>query len=77
MLGGALLGQKKFTEAEPLLRKGYEGMKQRAANVPPPGKRRLTEAAERLVALFEATGNQEEAARWRRELEACAKTPQG
>ncbi len=27
MLGGALLGQKKYAEAEPLLLKGYEGMK--------------------------------------------------
>jgi tetratricopeptide (TPR) repeat protein len=28
-LGGALLGQKKYAEAEPLLRQGYEGMKAR------------------------------------------------
>ena len=29
MLGGALLGQKKYAEAEPLLLKGYAGMKRR------------------------------------------------
>jgi hypothetical protein len=28
MLGGSLLGQKKSAESEPLLWKGYEGMKQ-------------------------------------------------
>jgi hypothetical protein len=30
LLGGALLGQKKYAEVEPLLLKRYEGMKQRA-----------------------------------------------
>ena len=29
LLGGSLLGQKKYAEAEPLLLSGYEGMKQR------------------------------------------------
>ncbi len=29
MLGGLLLGQKKYEEAEPLLLAGYEGMKER------------------------------------------------
>ena len=50
MLGGALLGQAKqlqatdaaaatakFTEAEPLLVQGYEGMQQREATIPPEG----------------------------------------
>jgi hypothetical protein len=68
LLGGALLGQKKYADAEPLLVKGYEGMKQRAAKIPPPARRRLSEAVERLVALYEATGNKEEAATWRKEL---------
>ena len=35
MLGGALLGQKKYAEAEPLLLAGYEGTKQREATIPP------------------------------------------
>ena len=38
MLGGALLGQKKYAEAEPLLLAGYEGMKARADKIPPQGK---------------------------------------
>ena len=46
-LGEALLGQKKHADAEPLLIKGYEGMKQRAAKVPPQVKvLRLREALE-------------------------------
>ena len=56
MLGGALLGQKKYADAEPLLLAGYEGMKKQEAKIPPPGKIRLTEAVERLVQLYEATG---------------------
>ena len=35
MLGEALLDQKKFADAEPLLLSGYEGMKQREATIPP------------------------------------------
>ena len=35
MLGGSLLGQKKYAEAEPLLLSGYEGMKQREEQHPP------------------------------------------
>ncbi len=34
MLGGALLGQQKYAEAEPLLLAGYDGMKQREAADP-------------------------------------------
>lgn len=68
MLGGALLGQKKYTEAEPILLKGYEGMKQRDAKIPKEGKVRLTEAVTRLVQLYDAWGKPAEAAKWRKEL---------
>jgi hypothetical protein len=68
MLGAALLEQKKYTEAEPLLLAGYEGMKMHEAQIPSQGKARLTEAALHLVQLYEATGNQDEAAKWRKVL---------
>ena len=68
-LGGALLGQQKYAEAEPLLVAGYDGMKRREATIPPQAKDRLTEALERLVQLSEATGRPDEAAKWRKELE--------
>jgi hypothetical protein len=48
---------------------GYEGMKQREKTNPEQSKIRLTEAVERLVQLYEATGKKEEAAKWRNELE--------
>jgi hypothetical protein len=63
MLGGALLGQKKYAEAEPLLLAGYQGMKQRQQSIPPQGKIRLPEAALRLVQLYEALGKKDEVAR--------------
>src|SRR5262249_40566412 len=70
MLGEALAEQKKHAEAEPLLLAGYRGKKERQDKTPPEGKNRLTEAAERLVRLYEATGGKEEAAKWRKELDA-------
>jgi hypothetical protein len=73
MLGGALLGQKKHADAEPLLLKGYEGMKQREKTIPPPGKVRLPEALDRLIALYTATNKPDEAKKWRAER---AKHPQ-
>jgi serine/threonine protein kinase/tetratricopeptide (TPR) repeat protein len=70
MLGGALLGQQKYAGAEPLLLQGYEGMKQREAKIPADGRGGLSEALERLVQLYEAWGKKDEAAKWRKELEA-------
>jgi serine/threonine protein kinase len=69
LLGGALLGQKKYAEAEPLLLKGYEGMKKRQATIPPAGKVGLPEAVERLVQLYDALGKVGEAGKWRQEQE--------
>jgi hypothetical protein len=34
MLGGSLLGQKKYAEAEPLLLSAYEGLRQREDRIP-------------------------------------------
>jgi len=68
MLGGALLGQKRHAEAEPLLLSGYEGMTQREANIPLEGKVRLKEALQRLVRLCEATNRPDQAAEWKGNL---------
>ncbi len=68
MLGAALLGQKKYSEAEPLLLAGYEGMKK------PPGVNgaehaRLIENLQSLVQFYEATGKKDKADAWRKKLE--------
>jgi hypothetical protein len=69
-LGEALAGQKQYTAAEPLLLAGYEGLKRREADLPPPGRARLTQALERLVELYTAWGKADEADRWRKRLDA-------
>ena len=68
LLGGSLLGQKKYAEAEPLIVAGYEGMKAREARIPPAARRRLTDAAERVVKLYETWDKPEKAAEWRARL---------
>jgi hypothetical protein len=66
LLGGALLGQKKYADAEPLLLKGYEGMKAREKSIPD-GVRaeRMTAALDALVKLYEATDKPDEVKKYR------------
>jgi hypothetical protein len=68
LLGGSLLGQKKYAEAEPLLVSGYEGMNARIQKIPPAGKPRLDEAVRRLVQFYEETGRPDKAAEWKLRL---------
>src|SRR6185503_19862224 len=78
MLGEALLGQKRYAEAEPLLLAGYRGMTERQAAVVDREKgsvaTRIVQALERLVKFYEAQGNATEAAAWREKLDAARKT---
>ena len=67
------MGQKKFAEAEPLILSGYEGMKAREGKIPAQAKAWLTEAADRIVQLYEAWGKTEKAAEWRGKLGRPAK----
>ena len=68
LLGQALLEQQKYAVAEPLLQSGYQGMKEREANIPSHEKPILTRALERLVRLYEAWGKKDEAAKWRKKV---------
>jgi hypothetical protein len=43
-------------------------MKAREARIPPPGKPRLADAAERVVRLYEEWGKKDKAAEWRTRL---------
>jgi eukaryotic-like serine/threonine-protein kinase len=60
LLGGALLGQKKVGEAESLLVKGYEGMKEREEKIPPNSAIRIPETLDRLIEFYTATNKPEE-----------------
>jgi tetratricopeptide (TPR) repeat protein/tRNA A-37 threonylcarbamoyl transferase component Bud32 len=67
-LGGALLGQKRYAEAEPLIVGGYEGLAKGQATIRRSDKPRLAEAADRVVLLYEDWGKPEKAAAWRVKL---------
>ena len=67
LLGAALLGQKKYADAEPLLRAGYEGLKARAETLSPARKHNLCDALDRLIELAQATGKADEAKAWKDE----------
>jgi serine/threonine protein kinase/tetratricopeptide (TPR) repeat protein len=67
LLGGSLLGQKKYAEAEPFLLKGYAGMKQRESSIPPQGATAIPEALDWLVELYTAINRPDEAKKWRAE----------
>src|SRR5262245_753354 len=68
LLGEALLGQKQYTAAEPLLLAGYEGIKKRQATIPAPARSCVTEVLECIVRLYEATEQTDRADQWRRNL---------
>jgi hypothetical protein len=68
LLGDALMGQQKYTDAEPLLIGGYEGLKRWEAKLDMPWSWRLNEALQRLVRFYEATNQPVKAAAWRKRL---------
>jgi tetratricopeptide (TPR) repeat protein len=73
LLGGALLLQGKLSAAEPLLLQAWQGMRERQAQIPLQVRsRRLREAVQRLVELYEAWGKSDQAMRWRKELAALS-----
>jgi tetratricopeptide (TPR) repeat protein/tRNA A-37 threonylcarbamoyl transferase component Bud32 len=65
LLGGVLLGECQYIDAEPLIVAGYEGMKARAGRMTVPEQIRLREAAERVIRLFEASGRLARAVAWK------------
>jgi hypothetical protein len=78
MLGESLAGRKQYAEAEPLLRSGYEGLKTREQTIPASVRNRiLSEALQRLVQLYDAQGKPDQAAEWRKKLEAEKPSPKG
>jgi len=75
-LGGALLGQKKYAEAEPLIIQGYEGLKQHTNEIPlRPRYGIMIGAVERLVKVNEALHKPDEADKWRKILDKLPRPP--
>jgi tetratricopeptide (TPR) repeat protein len=69
LLGSALLGQKKFNEAEHLLVAGYEGMKQDLGAMPLQAKSDIYFALDQLIELAKATNNSDDLQKWQIEKE--------
>jgi tetratricopeptide (TPR) repeat protein len=66
-LGTSLSGQAKYTEAEPLLLKAYEGLTERARVNPDPARATNSQqAAQQIIQLYEAWGKPTQAAEWRK-----------
>ena len=78
LLVASLAGQKNYTDAEPLLLQSCQGLQQRQASLPPilNAPRRITEAHERLVQLYDAWGKPAQAAAWKQKLAAFQQTNQ-
>ena len=69
LLGAVLLGQKKYSEAEPLLIRGYEGVKAHREQIPMLyARHRIAETGQRIVQLYEAWGRADKVAEWRTKL---------
>jgi hypothetical protein len=68
LLGGVLLVHRQYSEAEPLLLAGHEGLQARVKNVPSWKRITLAEAAGWLVQFYTARGQQEKAAEWKARL---------
>jgi tetratricopeptide (TPR) repeat protein len=65
LVGGALMEQEKYAEAEPLLVHGYEGIKQREAFMTASFSHLLPDAGERLIRFYEMTNQPEKVRAWR------------
>jgi eukaryotic-like serine/threonine-protein kinase len=66
LLGASLAGEKKYSDAEPLLLKGYEGMLARRDRIGVPDRYYLDRGREWLVQLYSAWGKPEKAAAWKK-----------
>lgn len=71
-LGGVLVTQGRFADAEPLLVSGYEGMVARREQHMAATRIRIGEALERLEQLYSAWGRGDAAEVWRAKREAFA-----
>src|SRR5260370_30651783 len=65
LLGQTLLHLNRFSESEPLLLSGYEGLKQREARLTASRRSLIAETARALVALYEAWNRPADSTRWR------------
>ncbi len=71
-LGASLTGQKRFSEAEPLLLTGYEGLRQREAAIPALSRGAPERAAQWLAQLYGDEGKPDQAEMWKQRSSTTA-----
>ncbi len=67
-LGAALLGQDRYSEAEPFLVQAYQNLSAREARASASRTRLQRDAAQKLVSLYEAWGHAESATQWKQKV---------
>ena len=65
LLGAALAGKRKYTEAEPLLLSGYRGLQQRRDFMPFENRGNVQRARQEIFRLYDQCGKPQQAAKWR------------
>jgi tetratricopeptide (TPR) repeat protein/tRNA A-37 threonylcarbamoyl transferase component Bud32 len=75
LLGGALVSQHKYTEAEPLLLEGHQAMKDREAKIPVSERKRLSGTLDQIVHLYDVWGKPEQADLWRQKQHHAPTSP--
>ena len=68
LLGGSLLGQQKYSEAEPLLLQAYDELRAWEPMLGADWNWRVSEAGHRIVDFYEATNQPEKARAWQEKL---------
>jgi eukaryotic-like serine/threonine-protein kinase len=68
LLGGALMGQQRYAEAEPLVVEGFKEMKVHEANIHAGTGTPLLVEACRVVPLYDAWGKPEKSSEWKKKL---------
>jgi tetratricopeptide (TPR) repeat protein len=67
-LGASLMAQLKFTDAEPHLITGYEGLARLAKTIPPVNRASLPQAGEWILELYRSWGRPSSEAEWRQKV---------
>jgi hypothetical protein len=77
LLGICLAGQKKYTEAEPLLRQGYESLKPHQPSMSEEARAMLPQIVEKLVELYQSSDRPADAEKWKKELRTFNRSKEG
>jgi len=73
MIGESYTQEKKYPQAEPMLKAGYEGLRQQIDLKVEPQVRQLKDALKRLVEFYKVTNKPDEATKWQKELDRLPK----